>query len=101
MRISRKFPLWVAVILLSAAMMSVAWSDDDHDHARQLVKRGEIVQLETIIENLPGEGGRILEVELEHEDGRLVYEVEILNTDGRVHEYLFDARTGDFLEMED
>jgi len=100
MRISRQLALSLVATLISLAMVSVAWSDDDHDQARQLMKRGEILQLETILEKLPDTGGRILEVELEHEDGQLVYEVEILNADGHVVEYLFDARSGEFLGKE-
>ena len=35
-----------------------------------------------------------LDIELEREDGRWVYELELLDDAGVVREYLFDARTG-------
>lgn len=38
--------------------------------------------------------GTITEVELERENGRLVYEVEILTPDGREAEIEYDARSG-------
>jgi uncharacterized membrane protein YkoI len=50
--------------------------------------------LENVRQSYPG---KILEVELEKEHGRLIYEVEILSKDGVVTEVYIDARTGKFL----
>jgi len=91
----------VAAIIVSVGMLSTAWSSDDHDQARQLMKHGDILPLEVILKKLPYTGGRILEVELEHEHGQLVYEVEILNPNGHVQEYLLDAKTGKLLSVEE
>ncbi|QKT02815.1 PepSY domain-containing protein [Ectothiorhodospiraceae bacterium 2226] len=41
--------------------------------------------------------GRLLEVELEHEDGREVYEVELIDAEGVEWELTFDAYTGELL----
>ena len=93
--------LQTTAIILSTGMLSTAWSDDDHDEARQLMKQGDVLPLEAILKKLPDTGGRILEVELEHEHGQLVYEVEIINPGGQVKEYLLDARTGKLLREEE
>ncbi len=75
---------------------------DDHTRARELVEAGEIIPLEQLLEKqLSGKQLRILEVELESEDGTLVYEIEILDEKGTVRELLFDARTGTPLGEED
>ena len=78
-----------------------ASADDDHARARELVKSGEIVPLEKLLkETLSNKPWRILEVELERENGRLVYEVEVIDEQGRVRELLFDARSGELLGEE-
>ena len=47
----------------------------------------------------PGSGpsirGEVLEVELEEEHGRLVYEIKLLRPGGRLAELLYDAATGE------
>lgn len=98
---SGKSLLQITAVILSVGMLSTAWSDDDHDEALQLMKQGDILPLEVILKKLPYTGGKILEVELEHEHGQLVYEVEILNPNGQVNEYLLDAKTGKLLSVEE
>ncbi|MCF6191499.1 MAG: PepSY domain-containing protein [Cocleimonas sp.] len=75
--------------------------DDDHDEAYELLRSGEILPLEKILEitrkKIPG---RILEVELEHEDKQLIYELEVLDPKGIVWEIKVDAVTGAILEKE-
>lgn len=44
--------------------------------------------------------GRVVEAELESEDGTLVYEVEIVNASGEEHEIEIDAQTGEILSSE-
>jgi uncharacterized membrane protein YkoI len=46
-------------------------------------------------------GSRILEVELEEKNGLLVYEIERLETGGRVREYQFNARNGELIGIEE
>ena len=64
------------------------------------MEQGDILPLETILQKLPPDSGKVLEVELEHEHGQLVYEIELLNSDGRVKEYLFNAMDGELLGIE-
>lgn len=76
-------------------------ASEDHEAARELVNSGAILPLETILDaayrRFPG---RLLEAELEREDGRLVYELEILTERGEVLEVLYDARNGTLIKAE-
>jgi hypothetical protein len=44
--------------------------------------------------------GKVLEAELESEDGKAVYEVEIVNTSGETRELEIDAQSGKILSSE-
>jgi uncharacterized membrane protein YkoI len=52
------------------------------------------------LQNLPPDAGRVLEVGLEREHGQFVYEIEVLNTDGQVKEFIFNAMDGKLLGVE-
>lgn len=74
---------------------------DDHDEAYELLRSGEILPLEKILEITREQvQGRILEVELEHEDELLIYELEVLDKQGIVWEIKVDATTGTIIEKE-
>lgn len=71
---------------------------DDHENARKLVQSGEILPLDRILENLKKRtNGRVLEVEIERKAGLLIYEIEIVDEQGVVKEFVFDASNGDLL----
>ena len=83
---------------------SNVWADEDHERARELVRRGEIIALEQLMQQIINqqEGKpRLLEAELEEKSGRLVYELELIDEQGVVRELLFDAKTGEALGAED
>lgn len=74
----------------------------DHDDAREALEQGDALPLTQILPlALRAVPGEILEIELEREHGRLVYEVEILARTGRVRKVNMDARTGRVLGVED
>ena len=86
-------------VLLSAFMiispLTVAMADDDYIEARRLLNSGEILPLEDILKNVRQIfSGKVLEVELEKEDGLIVYEIEILGGNGVIKEIYIDAKTG-------
>lgn len=91
----------IAVLLLGS--LPVALADDDYIEARRLQDADEILSLEDILKNVrQTHTGRVLEVELETEDGRIVYEIELLSEHGVVSEIYIDAKTGVLLfEKED
>lgn len=99
----------IAVALAFAIAGGVALADDDdrgddrheHDRARRALEAGEILPLRMLLDRAEDrQPGRLLEVELEDEHGRIVYEFKILTPEGRVLELYYDARTGDHLKTE-
>jgi len=97
---ARTLLVMLAAVLM-AGILTTVWASDDHDLAHELKQQGKILPLEDIMKKLPQDAGRILEVELEHEHGRLIYEIEVLNTQGQVKEYMFDASNGLLLGIEE
>jgi len=96
----------VLAALLSTAVVAFA-GERDHDEARALRDRGEIVPLEQILQAAAAQRpGRVVEVEFELEfdlvqGGKTyVYEVELLDAGGEVWELKYDARTGVLLQEE-
>ena len=75
---------------------------DDYEEAYRLRERKEILPLE---EPLRRAGqpprARIQEIETELEHGRRVYEIELLDGDGRIRELTIDARSGTVLSDEE
>ena len=63
-----------------------------------LASTDEVAQaIEIALLEVPGE---VQEIELEKEDGMLVYEVEIINADGEEYEVEIAADTGAVIEVE-
>lgn len=105
------FPIALIGCLLFAALPAGAdWhgeDDDEYERRDQDIvwnarKRGEILPLEVILgsvlQRYPGE---VLKLELDDEDGELIYELEVLTRRGIVLEMDVDARTGRILEIEE
>ncbi len=84
----------LSVALVLAAPVA-ADDADDHDQARALVEAGAIRALPDIIAGLGDRlQGRVIEVELEHENGRWVYELTVLGPGGSLRDIWVDAVTG-------
>ena len=72
---------------------------DDHERARAAVQAGEILPLTVLLERLQRTyPGQVLELELEREDGRWIYEVRLLQPNGQLLRLELDARTAQVLE---
>lgn len=90
----------ILLCLLAIGVPSFA-DDADHETARRAVERGELLPLATILANAEKtHPGRVLDVELDRDDGRYLYEIDVLLKDGRVIELTYDGRTGKLLESE-
>ena len=80
----------------------IVQADDDYIEAKRLRDVGEILSLEDILKNVRRTyPGRILELELENERGRVIYELEILGADSIVREIYIDAKSGELLSVEE
>lgn len=89
--------LFVIALLLPFLVMG----ENDHERARALLESGEILPLERILENIRADyPGRLLEVKLEQEKGAVIYEIELLDSEGKVWELELDAVTGELLKRE-
>lgn len=96
-----RFSLLLTVGLLPSATGALA-DDIGHEAARRLVEAGKIRPLSEVLDEVSRQvPGKLLETELENEDGLIVYEIKILRTGGRVQEIEVDASTGRILSIED
>ena len=88
--------------LLLAAAPAVS-RDLDQDEALRLRREGLIMPLEALLQRALERhpGASLLEAELEDEDGRYVYEIELLTTQGVARELEFDARDGRLIKDEE
>lgn len=83
----------VAALLVGTASIGFAASQSS-ETAPNLTAQDAI---EIALKEVPG---TVEEVELEDEDGKLVFEIEIVSTDGTETEVEIDAMSGDVLEIE-
>lgn len=95
----RRRPAVAGLLLALSAGTTTAWAVSAEDEMKRLEERGPTISLESVIEKAQArQPGRMIEAEVEELHGRVVYEIEILDDEGRVWELLFDARTGKFIE---
>ena len=83
----------VAGVLLASGAIGAATAQS----ASGAVALDEAKAIEIALAEVPG---TVQETELEREDGKQVYEIEILTADGREMEVEIDAETGTVLEVE-
>lgn len=104
MKTSRVVSMLAAAGLSAAVLMSAGTASAGSDRlrqgeVRQLREAGKILPIETILERArAAQPGQIVEVELDREDGRYVYEVELIDDGDRVHKLELDAASGEVLD---
>ncbi|MES9952185.1 MAG: PepSY domain-containing protein [Candidatus Thiodiazotropha sp. 6PLUC2] len=87
--------------LLITSVVAHADEEESYQEARRLTQAGEILPLQGIVNAIQAERqGRVLEVELERKGSQYLYEIEILDEQGVVWEYLVDAANGQILKRE-
>jgi uncharacterized membrane protein YkoI len=92
--------LSLLVILCCTSLAGPSLADSDRDTARELRQAGTILPLETILDKARAiQPGQVLEVEFKRKDERYLYEIEILDARGTVHELYLDAHNGDLLKV--
>lgn len=100
LHISKVIGLTLAAALLCTQQLVLA--DSDYDTARKLQQAGDILPLETILHKLQQtHPGKVLEVELETKHKKVVYEIELLDAQGKVWELKVDARSGEIIKRKE
>lgn len=91
----------VSYILITGLLLTgTVTADDSYLEARRLAAEGKIQPLEFILKQIQAvQPGEVLEVELEHDEGRVLYEIELLDERGMVQELKVDAVSGRILEQ--
>lgn len=96
----RRRILCAFLALWSAMPYGRLQADEDYREAQRLRQSGKILPLETIVQRAKAvHPGKLLDIELEHDDGRYVYELELLDERGVVWELEYDAATGTLLKQ--
>ncbi|NAW34068.1 PepSY domain-containing protein [Halomonas alimentaria] len=87
--------------LLVQLAASSAPAEEHWQDLHEAVREERIVALPSLLDWLEARfESQVLEVELERDDGRLAYEIEMLGPDGQVVEFEFDAESGELVGME-
>ncbi|MGO4836277.1 PepSY domain-containing protein [Rhizobiaceae sp. 2RAB30] len=93
------------LIALLAAVMTATFAradDDDHEHARRALERGDVLPLARILDIVGGRlGGQLVDVEFDEKDGRYIYELKVMSPGGKLSEIEVDAATAEILKRED
>jgi len=94
------FRLVGLALIFSLLTTGIVFSSGDHDRAKALRERGDIRPLDEILEKARKNfGGKMIEVELEEEHGKIIYELEFIRKNGVVLELKYDAKTGKLLKI--
>lgn len=95
-----------AAVLLAVSLAVPTFADDDDDErdqerALRALESGEVLPLAAILERAEAMlTGRMIEAELDRDDGLWIYELTLLSPEGHVIEAEFDARTAELLGLE-
>jgi len=96
---------FISSILLTLTLVlasATAHADKDQDRARAALQAGQVLSLKTVLPGLKKKyPGQVLEVELEQENGRWIYEVKLLQTGGQLLKLELDASSGALLKHEE
>ena len=90
-------------LVVGTISFSALGDDNEFDaqQIRQLVSQGKILPLEAILKiHQPLIDGKLLDLEVESEHGKIIYELEFLRQNGDVVELVIDAKTGELLDQE-
>ena len=90
-------------LLLTACALSLpaaAHDHDEHERARQAMEQGRVLPLTSVIAKVEREHpGQVVKIEFEEDDGRYIYEIRLLQRDGRMAKLKVDAVDGRVLKI--
>ena len=93
----------ILAMLLAMVPVSAGHADDDdeQDRARAAFERGEIRSLDAVLRAVLARApGEVVDVELDQDDGRWIYEVKVLAATGNRIEGEIDAASLAILEVD-
>lgn len=91
-----------ALLVLCLIIAAPAFAGAEHDEVRRAMEAGEILPLRDILGRAEAAfPGQFIEAELEHEEGRPIYEIKLLAADGRLLKLEYDARNGELLSQKE
>lgn len=82
----------LAIALLSGVVTSPAWALFETN--KQLAATATVTLEEAVRQALKSVPGKAVEAEIEKEDGRTVYEVEIIDVNNKTQKVYVDAQSG-------
>ena len=89
----------LALLVLGTSPLLRADDHDAHELAREALEQGRVLPLRVVLEKVERDyQGQALKVEFEQEYGRFLYEIRLLQNDGRVVKLKIDAVDGRVLE---
>nr|WP_299243513.1 PepSY domain-containing protein [uncultured Halomonas sp.] len=95
------FMMTLLAALIWLGGMPLIQADDDWRGLHDEVQSGRLVALSEVLDWLEKHYlGEVLEVELEREDGKALYEVEMIGPQGQLVEFEFDAANGELIGIE-
>lgn len=100
--IDRPAMRWCLTALVLACFALPAVADDklSQDEILAAVRRGDLRPFSEIEEKVRAKlPGAVIKVEVERDDGMLVYEFRTLDSRGRRHDVYIDGKTGDIVEI--
>ncbi|HSE57562.1 MAG TPA: PepSY domain-containing protein [Nitrospiraceae bacterium] len=86
--------MWVGTVQPSYALFGLGDSDK-----KELIASAMITLQQAVDKAVGDVPGTVVEAELEKHDGRVVYEIEIIDEQGKECEVLIDARTGETIKI--
>jgi len=90
-----RYVLAIAILVTGLSFSDAAWAVKDKDMAL-----GAVISMEqairTAVESVPG--GKAFEAEIDKEDGRATYKVELVDPARKTYRVRIDAQTGQLLE---
>ena len=93
-------PLALALGAVGGALHAGEHEGRDHELARQALEQGQVLPLRQVLDKIEREyQGQVLKIEFEREDGRYIYEIRLLQRDGRMAKLEVDAVDGRVLKI--
>lgn len=89
--------LWVYALGAGGTLQA---DERDYDLARQALEQGQALPLRSVLDTVERDyQGQVLKVEFEHDGGRFIYEIRLLQNDGRMAKLKVNAVDGQVISV--